>query len=250
MEFRPTITNEEINEMPVGHFPGRIVVVDSEETMREAERLLSGVTVMGYDTESRPSFQKGTKYGLALIQVATDEFALLFRVKCIPLSEKVREILSSPQVLKIGAALRDDLRGMYKVAQFVPRGFIDLQSIVKQWGIEELSVKKMAGIILGMKVSKAQRLTNWEAVRLTESQQDYAAVDAWVCREMYVRLRQTDPVQMAKLEVEMAPQDHGIETEETPKKTPPRFRRPRRKPRNRRYPKKRADDTLRNHHTE
>lgn len=187
--YQATITNDEINEMPVGHFPGRVLVVDSEESMREAEALLQGETLVGYDTETRPSFQKGTKYGMALVQISTADVALLFRVKLAPLSEAIRTMLSSPDVIKVGAAIRDDIRGMHKVAEFRPAGFVDLQSVVKRWGIEELSVKKMAAIVLGIKVSKAQRLTNWEAVRLTEPQQDYAAMDAWVCREIYLRLR-------------------------------------------------------------
>lgn len=187
--YQPTITNEEINEMPVGHFPGRVLVVDSEETMREAEAILRGETLVGYDTETRPSFQKGLKYGMSLVQISTADTALLFRVKLVPLSETIRAMLSSPDVIKVGAALRDDIRGMRQVAEFRPAGFVDLQAVVKRWGIEELSVKKMAAIILGIKVSKAQRLTNWEAVRLTEPQQDYAAMDAWVCREMYLRLQ-------------------------------------------------------------
>lgn len=191
--YQPTITNDEINEMPVGHFPGRMLVVDSEERMREAERILRGVTVVGYDTETRPSFQKGVKYDMALVQISTADTALLFRVKLAPLSDAIRAMLSSSEVLKIGAAIRDDIRGMHKVAEFIPAGFIDLQSVVKLWDIEELSVKKMAAIVLGIKVSKAQRLTNWEAVRLTEPQQDYAAMDAWVCREVYLRLKADNP---------------------------------------------------------
>lgn len=198
--YQPTITSDEINEMPVGHFPGRIVVVDSDERMREAELILRGVTLVGYDTETRPSFQKGVKYEMALVQICTADVALLFRVKLVPLSEAIRAMLSSPNVLKIGAAIRDDIRGMQKVAEFRPAGFMDMQTVVKRWGLEEISVKKMAAIVLGMKVSKAQRLTNWEAVRLTEPQQDYAAMDAWVCREVYCRLRRDNPGWMAEAE--------------------------------------------------
>lgn len=198
--YQATITNDEINGMPVGHFPGRVLVVDSEQTMRQAEALLRGETLLGYDTETRPSFQKGTKYGMALVQISTADTALLFRVKMAPLSENIRAVLSSPDIIKVGAALRDDIRGMRKVAEFRPAGFVDLQSVVKRWGIEELSVKKMAAIVLGMKVSKAQRLTNWEAVRLTEPQQDYAAMDAWVCREIYLRLRQDNAALMDEAE--------------------------------------------------
>lgn len=204
MEFQPTIPTEAINQLPLSHFPGRIVVVDDEASMREAEQVLLGQHLLGYDTESRPSFTQGVRHGLALVQVATGDVALLFRVQRIPLSEVVQDILASPQVLKIGAALRDDLRAMHRVARFTPGGFVDLQSVVGHWGIGELSVKKMAAIVLGTKVSKAQRLTNWEADSLTALQQDYAAVDAWICREIYLKLRQDDPVKMAEIEQELS----------------------------------------------
>lgn len=217
--YQATITNDEINELPMGRFPGRVLVVDSEAAMREAEAVLAGETLLGYDTETRPSFQKGLKYGMALVQISTADTALLFRVKQMPLSEAVRSVLSSPEVIKVGAAIRDDIRGMRKVAEFRPAGFVDLQSVVGRWGIEELSVKKMAAIVLGIKVSKAQRLTNWEAVRLTEPQQEYAAMDAWVCREMYLRLREDDPQRMEEAVRESLRQQPGGEEPARTQKT-------------------------------
>ncbi|WP_294600974.1 3'-5' exonuclease [uncultured Rikenella sp.] len=198
--YQPTISPEELDTYPVGHFPGRILVVDSPETLLEAEQILAGATLLGYDTETRPSFEKGIRHNVSLIQIATADTALLFRVGLQPLSETVCRLLSSPDILKVGAALRDDLRGMRRVAEFRPAGFLDLQSLVSHWGIEELSVKKMAAIVLRMKVSKAQRLTNWEADRLTPAQQDYAALDAWVCREIYLRLRDDDPRLLERLQ--------------------------------------------------
>lgn len=188
--FETTITNDQINALPVKNFAGRILVIDSPESMAMAEEVLDGQRLLGYDTESRPSFTKGLQYGISLVQISTADTALLFRTKLAPLSPKVIKILEDPKVLKIGAAIRDDLRGMQRQARFTPRGFIDLQSIVGEWGINELSVKKMAAIVLGVKVSKAQRLSNWESARLTPPQQDYAAMDAWVCREIYHTLKQ------------------------------------------------------------
>ncbi len=186
--YQPTISTDQLDTCPLCHFPGRILVVDSPETLLEAERILSGATLLGYDTETRPSFEKGIRHPLSLIQIATADTALLFR------------LLSSPDVLKIGAALRDDLRSMRRVADLLPAGFLDLQTLVPHWGIQELSVKKMAAIVLGRKISKAQRLTNWDADPLTPAQQDYAALDAWVCREIYLRLRSDDPRLMERLQ--------------------------------------------------
>lgn len=186
--FNPTITNEEVNLLPVAQFNGRILVVDSAQAMDQAEQILHGETLLGFDTETRPAFQKGLKYQMALLQISTHDTALLFRLHSVELSPMIVKILQSPKVLKIGAAIRDDIKGLQKHTKFKAAGFIDLQSIVGEWGLEELSVKKMAAIIMKIKVSKAQRLSNWEATRLTEAQQEYAAIDAWVCREMYSKL--------------------------------------------------------------
>ncbi len=192
--FRTTITNDEINQMPVEQFRGRILVVDDEKSMHKAGQILQGETLLGFDTETRPAFTKGVQHDTALVQISTADTALLFRLKHIRFSDDVRRVLESPRVLKIGAAIRDDIKGMQKMSHLRPGGFVDLQSIVGRWGINELSVKKMAAIVLGIKVSKAQRLTNWEAASLTPAQQSYAATDAWVCREIYLRLQQAPPL--------------------------------------------------------
>lgn len=191
--FATTITNDQINELPVVHFTGRVIVVDNQQTMIEAEQALSGATVIGFDTETRPAFQKGLSYKMSLLQLSTQDTAVLIRLQMVELSPTIIRILQSAAVLKIGAAIRDDIRGLQKVKRYKPAGFIDLQSIVGDWGIESLSVKKMAAIVLGIKVSKAQRLSNWDALQLTPSQIDYAAVDAWVCREIFVRLKSMAP---------------------------------------------------------
>lgn len=191
--FATTITNDQINELPVVHFTGRVIVVDSQQTMKEAEQALTGATIIGFDTETRPAFQKGLSYKMSLLQLSTQDTAVLIRLQLVDLSPVIIRILQSAAVLKIGAAIRDDIRGLQKVKRYKPAGFIDLQSIVGDWGIESLSVKKMAAIVLGIKVSKAQRLSNWDAQQLTPSQIDYAAVDAWVCREIFVRLKSMAP---------------------------------------------------------
>lgn len=169
-------------------FEGRVLVVDSEETMAQAEKILVGQPIIGFDTETRPAFTKGQRYSLALLQLATESAAVLFRVQMCGLSPAIISLMQDPKVLKIGAAIRDDIRALNRVAPFAAAGFIDLQSIVGRWGIEELSVRKMAAIVLNFKVSKAQRLSNWEATKLTAAQADYAAMDAWVCREIYIQL--------------------------------------------------------------
>lgn len=188
--YQATISNEEVIAMEVRGFEGEILVVDSAQTMLRAEGLLVGEPILGFDTETRPAFSKGQSYQLALLQLSTRSVAMLFRVQVFPLSSFVIEILQSRDVLKIGAAVPDDIKALNKIAPFSPAGFVDLQNIVGNWGIEQKSVRKMAAIVLGFKVSKAQRLSNWEVQSLTSAQADYAATDAWVCREIYCQLKQ------------------------------------------------------------
>ncbi|MBQ2491742.1 MAG: 3'-5' exonuclease domain-containing protein 2, partial [Bacteroidales bacterium] len=130
--------------------------------------------------------------GVSLLQLSGSEKAFLFRIKSLGMMQSLCSILSNPNILKIGAAVADDIKGLQQYRKFEARGFVDLQKIVWEWGIKDKSVKKMAAIILGMRISKSQQLSNWEAENLSESQQKYAATDAWVCREMYKKLLVTE----------------------------------------------------------
>lgn len=179
---------DEVTQLELCSFEGEVIVVDSPQTMLIAENILAGEKLLGFDTETRPAFQKGLHYDLALMQISTATTALLFRLQLQPLSKTVVAMLEDESVKKIGAAIRDDIKAIKRLSPFADRGFIDLQNIVHNWGIEEKSVRKLAAIVLGGKVSKAQRLSNWEAVRLTVPQQQYAATDAWVCREIFIEL--------------------------------------------------------------
>jgi len=191
MQYPETIATEELAILPYAEFNGRIVVVNSYATMHMAEKVLSEAEMVGFDTETRPSFTKGISYKTSLLQLSTEDTAFLFRIRQLKLSHKMLNILASPDIKKIGAAVRDDIKGLQKSAgKFIPAGFIDLQSIVPRFGIKELSVRKMSAIVLGEKVSKAQRLSNWEAKKLTDAQQMYAATDAWVCLKIYKRLNE------------------------------------------------------------
>lgn len=187
-KYRENISNEEVNALPVGAFGGQIVVVDTTEAIAQACEYLAAQPVIGFDTETRPSFTKGVSNKVSLLQLSSGEKSFLFRLNKIALERPILRLMESRTTIKIGAAIRDDIKGLQQLRQFNPRGFIDLQSIVGQYGIAELSVRKMAAITLGVKVSKAQRLSNWEAASLTPAQQLYAATDAWISREIYVTL--------------------------------------------------------------
>lgn len=188
--FRISISPEEIGELALAAFPGEITVIDTvDEKFFAALRYLRRQTVIGFDTETRPTFTPDQhSNGTAILQLSGKEKAFLFRVQKLGLPRQLLSLLASSTVIKVGAATRDDVKGLQAIACFQPRGFVDLQSMVWEYGIRDKSVKKMAAIILGVKISKAQQLSNWEAEHLSESQMKYAATDAWICREMYLKL--------------------------------------------------------------
>ena len=191
--FKDRISNEELKELPLMAFEGETVVVEAPgEVYDDAVKYLKGCSLIGFDTETRPSFTPGSHYGTALLQLSSDSRAFLFRLNKIGLTPELKSILRSKSIKKVGAAVADDIRGLQRHGMFTPGGFIDLQKEVGQYGICDLGVKKMAGIILGVKISKAQQLSNWEAANLSPAQQRYAATDAWICREMYLRLHNND----------------------------------------------------------
>lgn len=188
--FQVSISPEEIAALELASFPGEIVLVDAEdEVFDQAIRYLKRQKVLGFDTETRPTFSPDQhSSGTALLQLSGSGKAFLFRLKKCGLPRPLASILANPAIVKVGAATLDDVRGLQKITKFAPKGFVDLQNIVGEYGIRDKSVKKMTAIILGVKISKAQQLSNWEAEKLSESQQKYAATDAWVCREMYLKL--------------------------------------------------------------
>ena len=189
--YKISISPEEIEKLEPASFPGKIKVIDSLGLeYLKAVRYLKKQKIVGFDTESRPSFSPGQPhYGVSLLQLSGAERAFLFRIKLIgDIPRALRSVLSDERILKVGAAVNDDVRGLEKHHNFVPKGFVDLQKIVWEYGIKDKAVKKMAAIIMGIRISKTQQLSNWEAETLSDAQQAYAATDAWVCRQMYIKL--------------------------------------------------------------
>ncbi len=189
--FTDKISNEETAQLPAIEFGGEIRIIDHERDIVEACKVLAAEPVIGFDTETRPSFRPGVTFRVSLLQLSTPTVCYLFRLNRIPLAKPILQLLESKQVLKIGADVAGDLRSLHQIRHFREAGFIDLQSIAPQWGIGEKSLRKLSAIVLGQRVSKAQRLSNWEAATLTDKQQLYAATDAWVCTRIYEKLLRT-----------------------------------------------------------
>ncbi|GHT43150.1 3'-5' exonuclease [Bacteroidia bacterium] len=174
--------------LPTVRFNRRIIVVDKPEDVEKAVNYLSQFPLLGFDTETRPAFRKGQTYGTALVQLAAEHTCVLFRINRIPFPGALERLLSDPAILKIGLSLRDDYNSLNRRYRFTPQGFVDLQQLVQNYGIKDMSLQKIYALLFHERISKGQRTSNWEADRLTEAQQKYAALDAWACLKIYKKL--------------------------------------------------------------
>lgn len=193
MAYQSVIDNDSVAALPAARFGGRIVVVDTDEMVEAACRDLQQYDMIGFDTETRPSFRAGVSYKVSLLQLSTPDTCYLFRLSNIRLDNRILKVLGSREVLKVGADVMGDIRSLHALRDFKADGFVDLQHEVARWGIKELSLRKLSAIVLGERVSKAQRLSNWEAVELTAQQKEYAATDAWVCPRILEALERSEP---------------------------------------------------------
>jgi ribonuclease D len=187
-KYQENISVEELSGCELSWFRGEIVLVEEIRTFHEVFPRLHGEEVLGFDTETRPTFKKGKKNTVSLIQLSTGTLACLFRINKLGFPDELISLLSDPGVIKAGVAVHDDIRFLKGVKKFEPSGFVDLQTFVKDYGIQSSGLKKLAAIILGFRISKRQQVTDWEAAQLTEAQQIYAATDAWVCHQIYQKL--------------------------------------------------------------
>ena len=198
--FALHIDKNTIQTLPLTSFEGEVIIVDLPEKVQEAVEYLSQFTILGVDTEARPSFKRGVHYPTALVQVSTMERCYLFRLTHVGMPKELAQIFANPNICKVGLAFKDDLNGLRRRRDFKPTNCIDLQSIVCKYGIMELGLQKIFAIIFGQKISKAQQLTNWENSHLTPEQAKYASTDAWATLKIYLELQKTKP--LSKKEVE------------------------------------------------
>ena len=188
MQYPAKIDKDVVRELPVAQTDCEIEVIDSANEVATAVDCLMQEEVVGFDTETKPSFTHGKSNKIALMQISTAKKCFLFRLQMIGKSEALKNFLENEKIKKVGLALHGDLRNLRVWDKFTPKNFIDLQKIVIQYGIEELGLQRIYAIIFGKKISKSQQLSNWEAKILNQAQQIYAATDAWACREIYLKL--------------------------------------------------------------
>lgn len=191
-----------INTLPLVTFPGKITVVLNESEADRAVDYLLSCDILGVDTETRPAFRRGQNHKVALLQVSTRDHCFLFRLNHIGLPKSLVRLLSNKLVPMIGLSWHDDLMSLHRRENFEPGWFIDIQDIIGNLGIEDKSLQKLYANLFGEKVSKRQRLTNWEADILSEKQKEYAAIDAWACINLYeevMRLMATNDYELVKV---------------------------------------------------
>ena len=185
IDIKSNIAKADIAQMPSELFGGRIIVIHSVSDVEKAVNYLKGFPILGIDTETRPSFAKGKTYEVSLLQLSTEDTCFLFRLNYIGMPKALVDLLQDGRQLKVGLSLRDDIQSLNRKHKFEPRNFLDLQNYVKEMGIEAQSLQKIYALLFGKKISKSQRLTNWEADVLTDRQKGYAATDAWACVRIY-----------------------------------------------------------------
>jgi ribonuclease D len=182
------ITHEEITNLPLAAYAGEITIISEVSKLDGIFSTINKHKVVGFDTETKPVFVRGQSNKVGLMQIATDENVFLIRLNKTGLAQPIIDFLENENILKAGVALRDDIKSLQKLKHYNPAGFVELAEMGKQAGLEVESVKKLAGLLLGFRISKSAQTSNWEAQELNEKQISYAATDAWVCLEVYKKL--------------------------------------------------------------
>jgi ribonuclease D len=187
--FDKKITKDQINELPLYRYEGKTVIAATEQQIDKAVFEIEAHHLVGFDTESKPAFKKGEFNHVALIQVAVPDKVYLLRIHEVGITNVLRNFLSNPRIIKVGIALDDDVIALNKRRKFQPEGFHDLNLIAPRLGIENIGARNLSALILNSRISKSQQVSNWENHVLTDQQIKYAATDAWVCLEIYNKLK-------------------------------------------------------------
>ena len=190
VEIYSKIDKTELANMPKVEFTGTIEIIDTVEKADAAIAELSQYSVVGFDTETKPSFKRGITNKVSLLQLATDKVAYLFRLHLIGITDSIVDFIQNEKITKIGISVRDDFQALRKKREVEPKGFVEIQEIAARMGIDDRSLQKIYALLFGERISKSQRLSNWELEILTESQKQYADIDAWATLKIYRYLKQ------------------------------------------------------------
>lgn len=189
----PRMTKEQINAHPIRKYPGRIHVIHRPEQIEPAVRQLEKEKVLGFDTETQPTFRAGQSHPPAVLQLVGEQAAYIFQLRHCRLPKALRRLLANPKIVKAGVALDRDVQELRTLAPFQPAGFVDVGELAKQAGCTNQGLRGLATLLLGFRVSKKSQVSNWAKDTLTRAQIEYAATDAWVGRELYQKLQRLLP---------------------------------------------------------
>jgi len=188
MGFKKYISKEDVKDYSIEKFTGKIIVIDKKEDVLSAYLYLKKQNIIGFDTESKPTFKKGVPSRVSLIQFSTEDKAFLFRINKIGFVDEIIDLISDEKIKKIGIAINDDIKDLQKIKKIESNNIIDLNQLALKLGFESIGAVKLSILILGFSISKAVRLSNWEKLELTKPQIEYAATDAWICNMIYNKL--------------------------------------------------------------
>lgn len=183
--FQEYVTPEEVNNLPLTYYEGKVVVINQVDKIPEAVQEIRQHRVVGFDTETKPTFVKGQFHHVALIQIAIPDKVFLFRINNTGFTQDLADFFADPSIIKLGVGLRDDILGLQKLRPFEEAGFQEIHEYVVDQGVRNTGLRKLAAIIMQVRISKGQQTSNWENPVLTPSQIRYAATDAWISLEMY-----------------------------------------------------------------
>ena len=189
-ELRRTISREEINELPIRRYEGEVHLVSSTQDLDRAMADIRAERVLGFDTETRPAFRRGEHHLPCLVQVATARAVYLFPLQRMDFSAAVAELLAAREIVKVGVSLAHDLRELKLVFPFEETSMLDAGATVQRHGLEQTGLRNLAALFLGFRIPKGNRTSNWAARHLSPAQLTYAATDAWVCRELFLRFEE------------------------------------------------------------
>jgi len=184
-----SISREDMAKLAIRRYEGRVRLVASPEDLEEARSDLRQETIVGLDTETRPAFKKGESHLPCLVQAATARAVYLFQLRRTEVFPVVAELLADPRVVKAGVSLKDDMRALKQVFAFEEKNLLDLGLIARRSGLGQTGVRNLAGILLGFRIPKGTKTSNWAVPQLSAAQIAYAATDAWACRELYLRFQ-------------------------------------------------------------
>ncbi|MEQ9285914.1 MAG: 3'-5' exonuclease [Cyclobacteriaceae bacterium] len=183
-----SITKDELQELPLFRYQGKIRLIEDQKDIKRAVQHCQEQDMIGFDTETKPTFKKGQYHAVALVQLALKDLVYLIRINKTGLEEHLISLFEDPDTLKLGIGLRDDIRDLQKIKRMKPKGFIDLNEFAENLEMESIGARKLSGIFLNKRISKSQQVSNWENPKLTRAQMHYAATDAWICLDIYEKM--------------------------------------------------------------